>query len=262
MAETPQPVTELRPDSPASLADLVMRCLAKEADDRPQQASDLVRVLETVTSSGSSQAMPAILLGGAGMFRRALALYAAAFVAVAVLARAAIVGIGLPDWVFPGALIVMALGLPVVLWTGYVHRVARQAMTMTPTFTPGGTPSTARGTIATMALKAAPHVSWYRTARGGTYALGAFIVIIAAFMAMRAFGIGPFGSLIATGALTGRDRLVIADFQASNADTSLGRVVGEAVRAGLARFADLHAPLTSRSRGGVAAHAAPAHVHH
>ncbi len=234
MGETPQPVTELRPDSPASLADLVMRCLAKEPAERPQQASDLVRVLETVTSSGSSQAMPSILLGGAGMFRRALALYAAAFVAVAVLARAAIVGIGLPDWVFPGALIVMALGLPVVLWTGYVHRVARQAMTMTPTFTPGGTPSTARGTIATMALKAAPHVSWYRTARGGTYALGAFIVIIAAFMTMRAFGIGPFGSLIATGALTGRDRLVISDFQASNADTSLGRVVGEAVRAGLA----------------------------
>ena len=60
------------------------------------------------------------------------------------LAKAAIVGIGLPDWVFPGSLIVMALGLPVVLWTGYVQRVARRAMTMTPTYTPGGSPSTPR----------------------------------------------------------------------------------------------------------------------
>ena len=83
--------------------------------------------------------MPPVLLGGPAMFWKALAIYAVAFVAVAILAKAAIVGIGLPDWVFPGALIVMALGLPAVLWTGYVQRVTRRAMTMTPTFTPGGT---------------------------------------------------------------------------------------------------------------------------
>jgi hypothetical protein len=155
-------------------------------------------------------------------------------VAVAVLARAAIVGIGLPDWVFAGSLIVMALGLPVVLWTGYVQRVARRAVTMTPTYTPGGSPSVARGTIATMALKAAPKMSWYRTAKGGVYALGTFMVLIAVFMGMRAFGIGPFGSLIASGDLTGRDRVIITDFAVSNTDSSLGRVVGDAIRAGLA----------------------------
>ncbi len=85
--------------------------------------------------------MPPVLLGGPGMFRKALAIYAAAFVVVAIVAKAAIVGIGLPDWVFPGSLIVMALGLPVVLWTGYVQRVTRRAMTATPTYTPGGTPT-------------------------------------------------------------------------------------------------------------------------
>ena len=92
----------------------------------------------TITSGGGMQAMPPVLLGGPGMFRKALAIYAVAFVVVAILAKAAIVGIGLPDWVFPGALIVMALGLPVVLWTGYVQRVTRRAMTTTPTYTPGG----------------------------------------------------------------------------------------------------------------------------
>ena len=128
----------------------------------------------------------------------------------------------------------MALGLPVVLWTGYVQRVTRRAMTMTPTYTPGGTPSTtAHGTIATMALKAAPNVSWYKTARGGTYALGAFILIIAAFMAMRAFGIGPAATLLGTGSLKAKEPIIMTDFSVTNGDTSLARVVSFAVRTGL-----------------------------
>jgi tetratricopeptide (TPR) repeat protein len=236
MGEKPRSVTELRPDTPSSLAELVMRCLAKEADDRPQAASALVHVLETVTSSGGSAAMPSVLLGGPGMLKRALAIYAAAFVAVAILAKAAIVGIGLPDWVFPGSLVVMALGLPVILWTGYVQRVARRAMTATPTYTPGGSPSTtAHGTIATMALKAAPHVSWYKTARGGMYAMGVFIALIAVFMVMRQFGIGPFGTLLSRGTLKKDDPILLADFKSPATDTSLGPVVTEALRSELAK---------------------------
>ena len=147
-------------------------------------------------------AMPSVLLGGPGMFRKALAIYAVAFVVVAIIAKAAIVGIGLPDWVFPGSLVVMALGLPVVLWTGYVQRVTRRAVTATPTYTPGGTPAARRrARWRRSRCKAAPHVSWYRTARGGMYAFGAFIALVAAFMALRALGIGPFGSLLASGRL-------------------------------------------------------------
>jgi tetratricopeptide (TPR) repeat protein len=233
MSEAPKPVTDFRSDIPATLANLVMQCLAKDPSDRPQTAGDIARVLDTITSGGGMAAMPPILLGGPGMFRKALVIYAVAFVAVAILAKAAIVGIGLPDWVFPGALIVMALGLPLVLWTGYVQRVTRHAITMTPTFTPGGTPSLTHGTMATMALKAAPHVSWYKTARGVTYAVGAFIVVIALFMGMRAFGIGPFGSLLAAGKLSRAEPILLTDFRTSNVDSTLGRVVSDAVRAGL-----------------------------
>ena len=234
MGEQPRAVSELRSDTPGSLADLVMRCLAKEPASRPQQAIDLVHVLETVTSAGTP-AMPGVLLGGPGMFRKALVLYAAAFVAVAVLAKAAIVGIGLPDWVFPGSLIVMALGLPVVLWTGYVQRVTRRAMTTTPTYTPGGSPSTNPGPIATMALKAAPRWSWHMTARGGMYAVGTFIGIIAAFMAMRAFGIGPAATLLSTGQLKAKDPIIMTDFSVTSGDTSLARVVSFAVRTALSQ---------------------------
>ena len=233
MSETPRSVTDLRPDTPVALADLVMKCLAKEPSARPQSASEVAQALE-MTSGGSMASRPPILMGGPGMLRKALSVYAVAFGVVAILAKAAIVGIGLPDWVFPGSLIVMALGLPVILWTGYVQRVTRRALAATPTFTPGGTPALKmQGTMATMALKASPHVSWYKTARGGAYALGAFVLMIATFMAMRAFGIGPFGSLVAMGAFKERDRVIIADFAVANADSSLGRVVGDAIRAGL-----------------------------
>jgi tetratricopeptide (TPR) repeat protein len=211
----------------------VMRCLAKDPDARPQTAGEVARALDAITSGTGAPAMPTVLLGGRGMFRKALAIYAAAFVVVSVLAKAAIVGIGLPEWVFTGSLVVMALGLPIVLWTGYVQRVTRRAVLATPTYTPGGTPTANHGTMATMALKAAPHMSWYRTARGGLYAFGAFIAFIALFMGMRAAGIGPFGSLFASGQLNARDPLLITDFRTTSVDSTLGRVVSDAVRAGL-----------------------------
>jgi len=245
MSEAPRPITELRPDTPAPLADLVMRCLAKDANDRPQTATEIVRLLDTVTSGSGLQAAPPLLFGGKGMLAKALAIYAVAFVAVAILAKAAIVGIGLPDWVFPGSLIMMALGLPVILWTGYVQRVTRRAFTATPTFTPGGTQSAVEGTMATIALRAAPHVSWYRTAKGGAYAIGGFVLAVGAFMALRASGIGPFGSLVASGKLKTKEPLLITDFRVTNADTALGRVVSDAVRAGLSQSSVL--ALTSTS---------------
>jgi tetratricopeptide (TPR) repeat protein len=234
MSEAPQPVTELRGDIPAPLADLVMQCLAKDPGVRPESATDIVRVLETIVSASGTPVMPAVLMGGPRMFMKSLAIYVAAFVAVAIVAKAAIVGIGLPDWVFPGSLLVMGLGLPVLLWTAYVQRVTRRALTATPTYTPGGTPATTHGTIATIALKAAPHLSWHRTARGGAYALGAFIAAITMFMGLRAAGIGPFGSLLASGRLKKSDRILLTDFRATNVDSSLGRVVSDAVRAALA----------------------------
>jgi eukaryotic-like serine/threonine-protein kinase len=250
MSEAPVPISELRADMPASLAELVMSCLDKEPGKRPQQAGDIVRALETITSGGSMQAMPPVLLGGPGMFRKALAIYAGAFVIVAIVAKAAIVGIGLPDWVFPGSLIVMALGLPVVLWTGYVQRVTRRALAQTPTYTPGGTPSLTHGTIATMALKAAPNVSWYKTARGGMYALGTFIGIIAAFMVMRAFGIGPAGSLMGKGTFGENETIVVADFKSPASDSTLGMVASEALRTDFAQSTSLKV-LTKSAVGDV-----------
>jgi eukaryotic-like serine/threonine-protein kinase len=236
MGETPQRVNELRTDTPGALADLVMRCLAKDAGGRPQSAIELVGVLDTVSSGSGLTAMPPILVGGRAMLRRALVVYAAAFVVVAVVAKAAIIAIGLPDWVFPGAIVVMVLGLPVILFTGYVHRTTYRALTATPSLTPGGG-TQPRGTLATIAVKASPHVTWRRTALGGAYALGSFVLLVGGFMVLRALGIGPAGSLLAAGKVNQRERLLISDFHITNADSTLGRVASEAVRQALSESA-------------------------
>src|SRR5579885_293729 len=232
LSETPQPIAELRFDTPAPLAELVMRCLAKEPTARPQSATEIVRALDGVTSGGGMDAMPRILSSGPAAFRKALLLYVIAAAAVAVVAKAATIAIGLPEWVLPGALLVMALGLPVILVTAYVQSVTRRALLSTPQVTPGGgmqQPST----MATLAIKAGSHLSWKRTMRGGMLAVGGFAAIVIAFMVMRAFGIGPAGSLFGAGTLKARDRIMIADFGANRTDTSVARVVAEAVRTNL-----------------------------
>ena len=234
LSERPRPIGEIRPETPWPLAELVMACLEKEADNRPQTAAYLLDVVESVTSPSANQTMPAILFGAPGMLWKALAFYAVAFVGVAIVAKAAIVAIGLPDWVFPGALIVMALGLPVILFTAYSHRAARRMLTATPTFTPGGS-RIAQGTMATMAIKASPHLSWRRAAYGGLAAVGTFAAIVIGYMVLRALGIGPAGSLFAAGALEQHERLLIDDFASPAADTLLGAVVTEAFRTSLSQ---------------------------
>ena len=239
MGQKPLHVAQIRPDTPPALADVVMQCLEKEPDNRPQSASDVAHVLDTVSSSGTGQvAMPAVLLGGRGMLGKALALYAAAFVVVAVLAKAAIVGIGLPDWVFPGALLVMGLGLPVILFTAFVQAATRRALTATPTLTPGGSPAP-QGTMATIAVKAAPHLSWRRTALGGATAVGAFVILVGGWMLMRSLGIGPAASLMSTGKLAEKDRVILTEFRGPATDSLLGATVTEAFRTDLAQSQSL-----------------------
>ena len=237
LGEAPRDVREFRADTPPALAELVMRCLQKDPDHRPSQAIDLVRVLDSVTSSGSSAAAPAIL---APRIRagRALGLWAVATALVGLTAWAATAVIGLPSWVFPGSLGVMMAGLPAIAFTAWVQRTTQKAYTATPTFTPGGTP-TGQGTLLTLAMKASPHVSWHRTWMGGAIAVGAFVVLVVSWMVMRALGIGPAASLMGRGAFGAKEKLVVADFRSPASDSTLGATVAEAIRTDLTQSANL-----------------------
>ena len=230
MAEAPLPIRDRRPDTPSMIADMVMRCLAKAPNDRPQRADDLVRTLET-TSGAGHPVMPAHPERWPAP-ATALGVWAAAFLAVASAARAATVWVGLPGWVLPGTMLVMALGLPAVVFTHLVHRRARLARAE-GAITPGGSVGT-HSTLTRFAIEASSRVSWRRTALGGVYALGAFLLVVVAYMVLRSLGIGPDGSLFAKGTLRTKERIVVADFR-STGDTALGPVVTEAFRTGLAQ---------------------------
>ncbi len=241
MSETPPSISDVRPEVAPEISLLIARCMAKDAVERPQSADELLAVLDTASTSDAAQrAMPTILLGGKGMLKKALAVWAGALIAVGVLAKAAIVVIGLPSWVFPGALAVMALGLPIILFTAYAQYIIRRALTSSPTFTPGGTPSMAgKGTMATIAIKASPHLSGRRTAIGGAWAIGAFVVLVGVAMILRSLGIGPGGSLIASGAMSDHERIIVADFTNKANDSTLAPAVTDALRSGLAQSASL-----------------------
>jgi tetratricopeptide (TPR) repeat protein len=235
MSEQPPELLALRPDCPPALAAVIMRCLQKDPDARPRDAAEVVQVLDTVTSSGGGAVVPDILRGGPIRLGRAIALWATAAATVIVTAWAAREAIGLPDWVLPGAIGVMLAGLPVLLFTAYVQRTAHRAFTATPHRTPAP-----QGTMATLAMKASPHVSWRRTWLGGAFAVGGFAVLVIAFMVMRAMGIGPMASLRGTGEFGDRETLMIADFRSPPSDSTLGATVAEALRTDLAQSSSLN----------------------
>jgi tetratricopeptide (TPR) repeat protein len=234
LGEKPRDVRELRADTPESLAALVMQSLEKDPASRPQTANDLVRVLDTVTSSGAAAAAPGILAGRIPI-GKALLFWAVGAALVGLTAWAATVVIGLPDWVLPGSIGIMAAGLPIIAFTAWVQRVAHRSYTATPTFTPGGTATAQQGTLHTIAIKASPHVSWRRTWMGGAIAVGAFVVLVVGWMVMRALGIGPAGSLVGAGKLGVGDQIILVDFASPASDSTLGLTVTEALRADLSQ---------------------------
>lgn len=224
LSQEPTSVKSLRADCPSPLAALVMQLLSKDPADRPPNATDVLRALDSGMAPATEPAR----------LPRVLVLYALATGAVALLARAAMVGIGLPAWTFTGAVALMLVGLPLLLFTAWAQRTAHRTAVATPTRTPGG--STApQGTLSTLALRANRHVNMRRTIRGGMLAMGAFVVLVAGFAVTRALGIGPAGSLFAAGTLSADDRVLLADFVVPPDDSALGPIVQEAVRAAMAQ---------------------------
>ncbi len=219
LSQAPVPIGTLRPDLPAHVADLIMAMLAKDPGARPASADAVLAALDAtpLTHSGSVKSAEIRTAG-------ALVRWGAAAAALVGIAYAADRTIGLPEWGFPGAIAIALAGLPAVLGTGFIRRSARKAVR---------SPDAATGTLAGLAVQAAPYVSWNRTARIGAVAAGAFGIGIVAFLGLRAAGIGPEGSLLANGKLKQSAQLVVADFAASVADSSLARVASEAVRTSL-----------------------------
>jgi len=234
LSEQPMAIAERRLDTPPALASLVMRCLAKDPSARPPSASAVLDALAAVAtpSDDAHQALPAIRLATRRTLARALGLYAAGVVLTLAIAGIAELTVGLPEWALPGALVLLLIGLPVILFTSFVQHGARVARTTTG-ITPGGARTT-RSAIARLAVQASPWVSWRLAALGGVLAVGGFAVLVAAYLILRALGIGPAASLMAAGRIREREPLLVTDFASPPNDSTLGAVVTEAMRTDLA----------------------------
>lgn len=233
LSEKPAAIESLRPDCPPTLALLVARLLEKDPADRIASAAEVVQVLGMVGTASSESDV----LSPRGRLVGSLVGWAVATLVVWIVAKAAVVGIGLPEWTVRGAVGVMLLGLPVLLATGWAKWMARKASSATPTLTPGGSnvPRPMSGTMTNIAIKANRHLSFRKAQRGGIYAMAAFVLLIAAFMITRSMGIGPAASLFAAGSLQAQDRILIAELAAAPEDTALASIIEEAVRAAMSQ---------------------------
>ncbi|HJU89454.1 MAG TPA: serine/threonine-protein kinase, partial [Gemmatimonadaceae bacterium] len=214
LTEKPAPIGNARPDVQPDLDALVMRCLSKRPEDRPQNATEVVRDLESIMTPGSGTLTTMTFARPQSSLPRALAWYTASVAAVAVIAQALTEFVGVPRWVLPGALILMALGLPVIAVAAYVHH------------------PTVRARADSRSAEAHRWLTWRRVAAGGVAVILAFGVVVVAHLILRSMGIGPSASLLAKGGLRERDPILVAEFR-SPGDSVLGAVLGEALRTDL-----------------------------
>ena len=141
---------------------------------------------------------------------RVAVLFALAGVGVLAIAWILVQRLGLPDWVFFGAIGLLALGLPIMLVTGQQER--RRAL------------ARAGATQHTTPVGLQRHFTWRKAVMGGVAAFIALAVTAGGYAGLRAMGVGPFGTLVSSGALGERDRLILADFENATQDSTVARV--------------------------------------
>ncbi len=230
VTQSPDAITSHRATVPPSMAELVMRCLAKKPADRWQKAEDLRAQLEGMTTPTGGMTptgtQPVAAVDYGAVARRAHPLRVAGLFALATVGVLAIVyvlvqAIGLPDWVTWGAAGLMAVGLPIMLVIGRREQRRAEAMlTGVHMTTPVGLPR---------------HMTFKKAIQGGALAFVGLAVLAGGYMAMRNLGIGPVGTLVASGVLDEGGAVVLADFVDRTGDASLARTVTEAIRVDLSQ---------------------------
>lgn len=170
-------------------------------------------------------------------FWQVLALYVAGSLAT-LEAMDVLIGQGiLPGWVFRGAFVLLAIGLPIVLATAFVQRGVRTAADdasapadPTQRDDPAAAHVERRTTTAPMSRSGVAHrlFTWRNATIGGVAAFAILGLTSAGYMGMRTLGIGAPGTLLARGTLEHGAQVVVADF-AGAGDTEIADVVTRAL---------------------------------
>jgi tetratricopeptide (TPR) repeat protein len=142
--------------------------------------------------------------------------------------------LGLPDWVFPFALLLLLIGLPIILATALLQGSSRGRASAGPATEPALTDSgSVREPTEANDSTGGRLFTWRNALIGGGLAFLFLAAVTGAFMYMRSAGIGPVGSLVAAGVLEERSRVVLAEFEAT--DSVLARTVTESFRVDLSQ---------------------------
>jgi len=230
VTEAATPVTQYRSAVPDVLNDMVMRCLEKKAADRFQTAADLLPILDAVvTPSGGmtptgTQPVAAVdhsINAQQAHPVRVAGLFGLAAVGALAIVYAMVQAIGLPSWVMVGAIGLLALGFPIIMFTG--QRERRRAM------------AAATGAHVSTSIGLERHFTWRKAMVGGGLAFAGLAVVAGGYMAMRSMGVGPVGTLQASGALGERELLLVADVENRTADSTLAQTVTELLRISLSQ---------------------------
>jgi serine/threonine-protein kinase len=228
IAERPEPPARYRNTIPPAMNDLVLRCLEKNPADRVQTADEIAARLAAMTTPtggttpiSTTPVTTARLDAEAAVRRssptRVLGLFAFASLAVIGAAFGLTRVFDLPDWIWQGAALAMALGLPIIAYTGRVERKRAVAMT-----------------IGALRFDPEPaHHGWFtwrRTIIGGWMAVGLVALLAGGFLLSRKLGIGPGSTLMSAGVLEAQDRILLVEFENRTSDSTLGASVTEALR--------------------------------
>ncbi|HET8621924.1 MAG TPA: protein kinase [Gemmatimonadales bacterium] len=224
------PVSRYRPNISPQLEAVIARCLEKRAADRWQTAAELASQLDALATPSGGTAptgtQPVISAETQQAIRRGhplrvTVLFGAASAVVLAAVAFLMYRLGLPDWVLVGAGVLLIIGLPIMVVTGLQER--RRAMVRTTTVT------------TSIDVGPARWFTWRRALLGGGLAFTGLGVVAAVYTAMRLLGIGPVGTLLASGALEERGRVLLADFENRTADSTLGGSLTEALRVDLSQ---------------------------
>ncbi len=209
-AEPPN-ITTFRPAVPGEVAAALMRALAKTPADRFNPAAQFAEALRPRGATTASVPAPILNVGPA----LAAGAFGVTGLVVLGVVYLLVLQVGLPMWVFGTAIGLLLIGLPLVVTTAALERRRH------------------KGDVSQTTVKRL--FSWRRTLTGGGLAFGALATVTAGLAIAGAMGIGPAATLISSGEMGDRERLILADFENRTDEPTHGTTVTELMRIGLSQ---------------------------
>jgi tetratricopeptide (TPR) repeat protein len=211
-AEPPN-VTTVRPAVPPEVSAALTRALAKTPADRFNPVAQFADALESRGATVGTTAPAATGPTFAPTPIRTAAVFGTGSLLLLALVYLLVIQVGLPMWVFVAAVALLVIGLPLVVATSLAEQ--------------------RRGDRSPAGIDR--WLTWRRVLLGGGLAFGGLVIVTGAYEIMRVAGLGPAATLISSGAISDRERLILADFENRTSDSTQGATVTELMRIGLSR---------------------------